>query len=144
MRYSQGLGKSFGIYSEFLKSESGSVMSDSLQPHGLHSPWNSAGQNTGVDNFSLTPEDLPNPGIKPSSLALQADSLPAEPQGKPKNAGVGNLSLLQWIFPTQGSNQGLLHCRQILYYLSYQGSPRFPESLKQVLSCIHAQDLPRA
>ena len=144
MRYSQGLGKSFGIYSEFLKSESGSGMSDSLQPHGLYSPWNSPGQNTGVDNFSLTPEDLPNTGIKPRSLALQADSLPAEPQGKPKNAGVGSLSLLQRIFPTQGSNQGLLHCRQILYYLSYQGSPRFPESLKQVLSYIHAQDLPRA
>ena len=34
---------------------------------------------------------------------------------KPKNAGVGCLSLLQWIFPTQESNQGLLHCRQVLY-----------------------------
>ena len=32
------------------------------------------------------------------------------------------IPLLQWIFPTQGSNQGLLHCRQILYQLSYQGS----------------------
>ena len=54
---------------------------------------------------------------------LQASSLPAEPQGKPKNTGVGSLSLLQWIFQTQKSNQGLLHCRQILYQLSYQGSP---------------------
>ena len=53
---------------------------------------------------------------------LQADSLPAEPQGKPKSTRVGNLSLLQRIFPTQESNQGLLHCRQILYQLSYQGS----------------------
>ena len=34
-----------------------------------------------------------------------------------------SLSLLQSIFPTQESNQGLLHCRQILYQLSYQGSP---------------------
>ena len=42
------------------------------------------------------------------------------PQGKPKNTGVGSLSLLQQIFLTQGSNQGLLHCRQILYQLSYQ------------------------
>ena len=42
--------------------------------------------------------------------ALQADSLPAEPQGKPKNTRVGSLSLLQRIFPTQESNQGLLHC----------------------------------
>ena len=68
--------------------------------------------------------DLPNPGMKLRSLALQVDSLPAEPQGKPKNIGVGNLSLLQRIFPTKESNQNLLHCRQILYQLSYQGSPR--------------------
>ena len=45
------------------------------------------------------------------SPALQVDSLPAEPQGKPKNTEVGSLSLLQWIFPTQESNWGLLHCR---------------------------------
>ena len=66
-----------------------SVISDSLQPHGLYSPWNSLGQ----------------------------------------NAGVGSLSLLQGIFPTQGSNPGLLHCRQILYQLSYQGSPLLIKSL---------------
>ena len=41
------------------------------------------------------PGDLPNPGIKPRSPELQADSLPAEPQGKPRNTGVGSLSLLQ-------------------------------------------------
>ena len=74
-----------------------------------------------VANFSW--QYLPNPGIEPRSPALQADSLPAEPQGEPKNAGVGSLSLLQEIFPTQELNQGLLHCRQILYQLSYQGSP---------------------
>ena len=60
-----------------------SVVSDSLRPHGLYSPWNSPGQNTGV----------------------------------------GSLSLLQGIFPTQGSNPGLPHCRWILYQLSYEGSP---------------------
>ena len=70
------------------------------------------------------PGDLPDPGIKSRSPALQADSLPAEPQGKPKNTGVGSLSLLLRIFPPQESNWGLLHCRQILYQLSYQGSPR--------------------
>ena len=58
-------------------------MSNSLWPRGLHSPWNSPGQ----------------------------------------NPGVGSLSLLQRIFPTQGLNSGLLHCRQILYQLSHQGSP---------------------
>ena len=70
-------------------SESCSVMSDSLQPHGLYSPWNSLGQNTGV----------------------------------------GNLSLLQGIFPTQGSNPGLLHCRRILYQLSHKGSLKILEWL---------------
>ena len=39
-----------------------------------------------------------------------------------QNTGVGSHSLLQVIFPSQGSNPGLLHCRQILYHLSYQGS----------------------
>ena len=62
-------------------------MSDSLWPYGLHSPWNSLGQNTGVSS----------------------------------------LSLFQGIFPTQGSNPGLLPCRQILYQLSHQGSPRILE-----------------
>ena len=66
-----------------------------------------------------SPGDLPNPGIKPRSPALWADSLPAEPQAKPKNTGVGSLSLLQRIFWTQESNQGLLHCRRILYQLNY-------------------------
>ena len=65
---------------------------------------------------------LPNPGIKLRSPVLQVDSLPAEPQGKPKNTGVGSQSLLQGIFLTQESKWSLLHCRQILYQLSYQGS----------------------
>ena len=41
-----------------------------------------------------------------------------------QNTGVGSHSLLQGIFPTQESNQGLPHCRWILYQLSYQGSPK--------------------
>ena len=67
--------------------ESHSVVSNSLWPHGLYSPWNSPGQNTGV----------------------------------------GCLSLFQGIFPTQGSNPGLPHCKWILYQLSHQGSPRIME-----------------
>ena len=70
-----------------------------------------------------SPGDLPNPGIEPRSPTLQEDSLPAEPQGKPKSTGVGNLSLLQGIFPTQELNRGLLHCRWILCQLSYEGIP---------------------
>ena len=66
------------------------------------------------------PGDLANPGMESRSPTLQADSLPGEPQGKPKNTGVGSLSLLQGIFLTRESNQCLLHCRQILYQLSYQ------------------------
>ena len=69
-----------------------------------------------------SPGDLPNPGIEPRSPTLQADSLPAEPQGKPKNTGVGSLSFLQGIFPIQGPNRGLRHCRWVLYLLSYEGS----------------------
>ena len=73
-----------------------------------------------------SPGYLLNPGIEPRSPSLQADSLPAEPQGKPKNIRVGSLSLLRQIIPTQESNWGLLHCGWILYQLSYQGSPAKP------------------
>ena len=70
-----------------------------------------------------SPRDLPNPGMELESPAWWTDSLPAEPQGKPKNTGVGNLSLLQQFIPAQERNWGLLHCRQILCQMSYQGSP---------------------
>ena len=83
--YTQSYGFSSSRVWRWVKlSKSCSVVSDSLWPHGLYSPWNSAGQNTGV----------------------------------------GSLSLLQGIFPTQGSNPGLLHCRQILYQLSHKGSQK--------------------
>ena len=42
-----------------------------------------------------------------------------------QNTAVGSLSLLQWIFPSQESNWGLLHCRQILYQLSYQDTLKY-------------------
>ena len=86
-------------------SESRSVMSDSLRPLEFSRPEYWSGW-----PFP-SPGDLPNPGIEPRTPALQADSLPAEPQGKPKNTGVGSLSLFQRIFPTQESNQGLLRRR---------------------------------
>ena len=78
-----------------------------------------------------SPGDLPNLGTEPRSLALQADSLPAEPLGSPRmgilewiaTTKMSSLSLLQQIFLTQESNWGLLHRRQILYQLSYQGNP---------------------
>ena len=66
-----------------------------------------------------------NKNIEARSPALQADSLLSEPPGKLKNMEVGSLSLLQGVFPTQESSQGLLHCRRILYQLSHQGSPSY-------------------
>ena len=81
-----------------------------------------------------SPGDIPNPGIEPRSPSLQADSFPAEPQGKSKNTGVGTLSLLQGIFLTQDSNRGLLHCTQIPYQLSYQGIPHTMKPM--IASCL--------
>ena len=104
------------------KSESHSVVSDSLPPYGLYRPWNSPDQNTGVGNLSLLQGIFPTQRLN-SVSHIAGSFFPAEPPGKPKNTGVGSLSLLQRIFPTQESNQGLLHCRQILYQLSYSGSP---------------------
>ena len=109
------------------ESESCSVVSDSLQPNGLYSPWNSLGQNTGVGSLSLLQGIFSTQGSNPGLPALQVDSLPAEPLEKPKNTGVRSLSLLQGIFLTQELNRGLLHCRQILYQLSHEGILRILE-----------------
>ena len=80
----------------------------------------SLGKNTGVGLPCPPPGDLPNPGIELESPPLLADSLLSEPSGKPKNTGVGSPSLLQGIFLTQESSQGLLNHRWILYQLNYQ------------------------
>ena len=85
-----------------------------LQPNRLYSPWDSPGQNTGVGSLSLLQGIFPTQGSK---------FFTSQATGKPKNTGVGSLSPLQQILLTQGLNWGLLHCRQILYQLSYQGSP---------------------
>ena len=77
------------------ESESCSVVSDTLPPHGLYSPCNSPGQNTEM----------------------------------------GSCFLLQGIFPTQGLNSGLPHCRQILYQLSHQGSPD-TRNIKQIIGFV--------
>jgi len=57
----------------------------------------------------------------PMNCTLSGSSVLGDSLGK--NTGVGCHSLLQGIFPTQGLNPGLLHCRQIFYHLSHQGSP---------------------
>ena len=66
----------------------------------------------------------PTPSSQPrerTQVSCITGRLPAEPQGKPKNTGVGSLFLLLQIFPTQELNWSLLHCRQNPYQLSYQG-----------------------
>ena len=82
--------------------ESRSIVSNSLWPRGLYSPWNFGvgSPNTGVGSHSLLQGDWtrdPDPKIKPRSPSLQANSLSADPPGKPKNTGVGSLSPLQRI-----------------------------------------------
>ena len=67
-----------------------------------------------------------------SSEVKVAHSCPTlcDPMDYPgRNTGVGSLSLLQGIFPNQGSNVGLPHCRQILYQLSHKGSPYSKKSV---------------
>ena len=102
------------------------------------------GQGSGEDLL----QELANGGkrhlLNPKSCALLClvaqlcptlfDSMDCSPPGSSvhgdspsKNTGVGCHSLLQGIFPTQGSNPGVLHCRHILYHLSHQGSPRILE-----------------
>ena len=107
------------------ESESLSLMSYSLRPHGLYSPWNAPGQNTGVDSLSLLQGIFPTQGSNPGLPHCKHIFYQLSHKGScgSKNAGVGSLSLLQWIFPTQELNRGLLNCRQILYQLSYQRSP---------------------
>ena len=111
------------------ESESHSVVSASLGPHGLYSPWNSPGQNTRVAfPFSRVPSQ-PRDQTQVSHNA--GGFFTSWATGKPKNTGVSSLSLLQGIFLTQELNRGLLHCRQILYQLSYEGRTQENYKLKQ-------------
>ena len=66
-----------------VKMKTCSVGFNPLRPRGLYSPWNSPGQNTGGGSLSLLQGIFPTQGSEPRSPTLQADSLPAEPPGKP-------------------------------------------------------------
>ena len=115
-----------------------SAMSNSLPSYGMQHtrllyPWGFSMQEYWSGLPCLPPGDLPKLGIKPRSPTLQANSLPSEPPENPKNTGVGSLTLLQGIFPAQESNWGLLHCRQILYHLSYQRSPNIWYGIENIL-----------
>ena len=106
-----------------LVAQSCPTLCDPMEPARLLCPWGFSRQEYWSGLPCPPPGDLPNPGIKPRPPALQEDSLPSEPLGKPINTGVCNLFLLQGIFPTQELNPDLLQYRRILYQLSYQGSP---------------------
>ena len=88
-------------------------------PTGSSVHGDSPGKNNGMGCQAFLQGNLPKPGIKPRPPALQVDFSPSELPGKPKNTGMNNLSLLQGNFLTQESNQGLLHCRQTPYQMSW-------------------------
>ena len=125
------------------ESQSCSVMSDPLWHHGLHSPWNSPGQNTGVGSLSLLQAIFPTQGLNPGllhcrwilyQLSHKGSNTLATPwtvaRQDPLSMGFSRQECWGGLpfpspgdLPDQGSNPGLLHCRQILYWLTYEGSP---------------------
>ena len=104
------------------ESESSSLVSDSLRPHGLYSPWNSPGQNTGVGSLSFLQGTFPTQGLNPGLLHCRWILYQLSRKGSPR--------ILEWVtYPLssgssrpQDLNQVLLHCRWFLYQLSYEGS----------------------
>jgi len=85
------------------------------RPARLPCPWDFPGKNTRVGCISHQ-ASLSRDWTQVSCIVGRFSTSWAT--RKPKNTGIGSLSLLQGIFPTRKSNQGLLHCRQILYQLS--------------------------
>ena len=95
-------------------------MSDSLRHHGLYSSGNSSGQNTGMGSFSLLQRVFPTQGIKPRFSTLQADSLSAEPLGKPKRYMYAQSLSCVWFFchpmdcsPLDSSVHGIFQARTL-------------------------------
>ena len=86
------------------------ILSTSVFPWLFYAHWKSESESHSVVSDSLWPHRLYSPWNSPG-----------------QNTGVGSLSLLQGIFPAQGSNPGLPHCRWLLYQLSHRGSPRILE-----------------
>ena len=134
------------------ESEGCSVVSNSLRPNGLYSPWDSPGQDTGVGSLSLLQGIFPTQGSNPGLLHCRQILYQLSHKGSPR--------ILEWvaypfsrkIFPTQELNWGLLHCRWILYQLSYEGNSRAEppgkrmsndphQKLGRCLDCTAGQDL---
>ena len=104
------------------ESKSCSVVSGSLWPHGLYSPWNSPGQNTGVGSLSLLQGIFSTQGSNPGLPHCRWILYQLSHKGSPR--------ILEWVaypFSSRSSwarnwtRVSLLHCRQILYQLSYRG-----------------------
>ena len=103
----------------------GDLLGPEIEPASLMSPALAGGFSTTSINWESerklkVPQSCPT--LRPHVLYSPWNSLG-------QDSGVGSLSLLQGIFPTQGSNPGLPHCRQILYQLNHKGSPRIQESV---------------
>ena len=112
-------------------SESCSIVSDSLRPHGLYSPWNSLGQYTGMGSLSVFRRSSPSrDGTQVSCIMGRFFTSWATREAQEYWTGVVRLALLQGAFLTQESNQGLLHCRRILYQLNYQMCPEVQKHCK--------------
>ena len=105
-------------------SESHSVVSDSLPPHGLYSPWNSPGQNTGVGSRSLCQGIFPTQGLNPGLPHCGQILCQQSHQGKAKNTGESSLSLLQCIFPNSGIKPGSLALQADSLPTELRGKPK--------------------
>ena len=103
-------------------------------PPGSSVPGDSPGKSTELNCHALLQGIFPTQGSKPG--LSHAGRLPSEPPGKTKNTCMRSLSLLEEIFPSGG----LLHCRQILYQMSYQGSPDLYNSVTENLASLYTGD----
>ena len=107
-------------------------MSNSLQSHRLYSPWNSPGQNTGVDSLSLLPGIFPTQGLNPGLPHCWQILYQLSHKGSPR--------ILEWVaypapadLPDPAIKPGSTALQAILYQLSYEGSsPKQTKSQKEI------------
>ena len=125
----------YWINVHYFDSESHSVVSDSLPPHGLYNPWNSPGQNTGVGSHFLPQGSFPAQQLNSGIPYCRQILYQLSHQGSPR--------ILEWVaypfpadLPDPGIKLGSLHCRWVLHQLSYQGSPAHYSKCFQFLSHI--------
>ena len=103
-------------------------------PPGSSVHGGSPGRNTGVGCYALL-WGIFQPRDQTQISYTEADSLPSEPQGKPKSTETGSQLFSMGSSLAQESNLSLLHCRWILYQLSYQGSPPYVICTPNLVTC---------